>query len=95
MTRGMKISIVAVALIGLTIGAAFGVKQGVQFSRSLDEGELMFVSYATAEFAAKQFKYADGAPARRPYCRSRFSSYCGERVTIPAMRTSSGGRTCD
>jgi len=64
MTRGMKISVVAASLIGLMMGAAFGVKQGIQSARSLDEGELLFISHAAADFAAEQFKYADVAHAR-------------------------------
>jgi len=64
MTRGMKISVVAAALIGLIVGIALGVKDGLQFSRSFDEGEVFFASHATTDFAAKQFKYADAAHAR-------------------------------
>ncbi len=64
MTRGMKISIVAAALIGLTLGAAFGVKQGIWLSRSFDQAEPIFLRHATGDFAAEQFKYADIAHAR-------------------------------
>jgi len=64
MTRGMKISVVTAALIGLMVGAVFGVKQGVWLSRSFDYVELMEASAASADFAAEQFKYADVAHAR-------------------------------
>jgi len=64
MTRGMKVSVFAAALIGLTVGAAFGTKQGIWLSRSFDYVELMEASAASAEFAANQFKYADVAHAR-------------------------------
>lgn len=64
MTRGMRTSIVAVAAIGLALGAVFGVKKGIWLSQSFDQAEPIFLSDATADFAAEQFEYADTAHAR-------------------------------
>lgn len=64
MTRAMMLCIFASALIGLIVGAAVGRNEGIYLSRSFDEMRPIFLSEATARFAAKQFKYADSAHGR-------------------------------
>ncbi len=65
MTKAMKITFVATAVLGLAVGAGFGYSEATDLSESSQSVEPSIASSVVSDYAARQFRNADPDHARQ------------------------------
>lgn len=64
MTRAMRITFLAAAVLGLLSGTIFGYYEAKEVSGFMQEAEVMAIASADSDFSREQFDHADNTRAR-------------------------------